>query len=407
MRTGVVWIGAILFAASLAVSTLVPSMVGYVAVLGVYVLFIGVLVATNRFAVVYHWVVVPMMLLIWAVFALTTALDPTRAGLLRLGAFTVITGINLFVIPTVIDRADLHDAIAYVAGALVLVGLPTVFVGTYTIAGVMISPWHTDLELLGIMLNIPTSVFDNPNYLSSVAAIGAVAAGASYTRSHTPLAAGLVGLNAFGVLLADGRAALLALVVASGLYVVYVLSGPTAMAALVVVGALAVVVGFAMVFDVVPGLSTITNTDLNGRRALWTAAYEAVLDRPAIGWGPGKDIAVLAKYMGSSVNATHNSYLRMFLISGVLGGGAYLVLTIATVIIGMRNARSETVFTFLLLVAFFIIQIFEGMTIFGLSLLSVLGALFVGYAQLLGASRQVVFDIRYSPSESIQDIISQ
>jgi O-antigen ligase len=403
MRTDVFWIASILLAASLAVSQLIPQMVGYVIVLGVYVLFVGTLIATDRFAVGYHWAVLLPMLLIWAVFVLTTALDPTRGGVLRLGAFTVITGVNLFVIPAVLDRTALHDAIAYIAGAFVLIGLPTVFIGAYGIAGFTITPHHTNFEFLGpgVVLNTPTSVFDNPNYLSSVAAIGAVAAGAKLGRSRALLATGLVGLNVIGVVLAGGRAGLLALVVAGVLYIIYHRLGRTAMATLVVLGALAVVVGFAMVFSIIPGPSTIANINLGDRRIIWRAVYEAVADRPVIGWGPGDDSELLAAYLRDSVDVTttHNSYLRVFLISGILGGGAYLALSISEVIIGVRRADSEAVFTFLLLVAFLIIQLFEGMTIFGLSLLSILGALFVGYVQSLGASRRVEFSVRNSYSK--------
>ena len=400
MRTDAAWAGTIILTASLAVSSLVPTMVGYIAVLVVYTLFVGALVATDRFAVVYHWAVVPPVLLIWVVFVLTTALDPTTAGLLRLGAFTVITGINLFVVPATLDQAAFHDVLAVTAGAFVLVGLPTAFIGSYEVAGLAVSPWHTDFELFSVTLNTPMSVFDNPNLLSSFAAIGAVAAGAKSVRSHRPLtvgaAVGLVGLNAFGVVLAGGRAALLALVVATGLYVVYRFFDSTVMAALVTLGALAVVVGFAMTFGIVPGPRTIMNVDLNGRRALWTAAYEAVLDRPAIGWGPGRDVVVLDNYMDSPANGTHNSYLRMFLISGVLGGGAYLVLTAIVVIVGFPTVRRETLFGFLLLSVFLILQLFSGMTIFGLSLLSILGSLFMGYSQLTDSGQKATFDVKQS-----------
>lgn len=399
-----IWILLIVLAASLTLSSLVPQMVGYVIVLGVYALFIGALVTTDHFAIVYHWAVVPMVLLIWAVFALTTVLDPTTAGVLRLGAFTVITGINLFVVPAVINRATFHDVLAYTAGAFVLIGLPTAFVGSYEITGVVISPWHTDFELLGVALNTPVSIFNNPNYLSGFAALGTVAAGASYTRSRAPLAAGLVGLNALGVVLAGGRAALLALVVAGGLYVTYRLFGPATMAVLVVVGALAIIVGFGMMFGIVPGPHTITNADLSGRRALWTAAYEAIRDRPAIGWGPGLDVTVLDNYMESSVNGTHNSYLRMFLISGVLGGGAYLILTAIAVVVGFPTTQRETLFGFMLLSIFLTIQLFAGITIFGLSLLSIIGALLVGYVQLSTGSRRMEFRFGALLTERISSI---
>ena len=383
MRTDVFWTASILLAASLAVSSLVPQMVGYVTVLGVYVAFVAWLVVTGRFTVVYHWAVATMVGLIWAVFALTTALAPTVAEMLRLGAFTVITGTNLFVVPAVIDRATFHDVLAYVASAFVLLGLPTAVGVSYGIDSLAITPWGTSRELFGIVIHTPMSIFDNPNYLSGVSAIGTVAAGAGYARSRTPLAAGLVGLNILGVVLAGGRAALLGLVATGGLYAVYRVRGRAAMAVVVALGSLAMVVGLGMAFGILPGPNAVAQINLGDRRATWTAAYEAVLDRPVIGWGPGNDSELLAGYLRDSVDVTttHNSYIRLFLISGILGGGAYLALSGAVIAIGAQNARSETVFTFLLLVMFLIFQIFEGMTIFGLSLLSTLGALFVGYVQ--------------------------
>ncbi|WP_273838470.1 O-antigen ligase family protein [Halococcus sp. PRR34] len=396
IRADTFWIGLLLLTSSLSVTTLIPELVGYVIILSAYMVFVGVLLVTDRFAVVYHWAIVPMIVLTWTVFALTTVLDPTGAGIIRLGAFVVITGINLFVVPAVIDRAALHDVIAYTAGVSILIGLPTVIFGAYEIAGLTISPWHTSHELFGISLNTLRSVFSNPNTLTGFSALGTVAAGAGFVRSHGALTAGLVGLNALGAYLASGRAGLLALIVAGVLYVVYRLLGRIALAGLVGAGALTVVAGFAMALGIVPGPSAVSHVDLSSRRAIWTAAYEAILNRPAIGWGPGKDKTVLARYIGESspVRGTHNSYIRMFLIGGLLGGGAYLAITISTVMIGLQNADSETLFTFLLLIMFLIMQIFEGMTIFGLSLFSTLGAFFVGYIQASSTiSKVVVFDI--------------
>lgn len=391
-QTDVLWTGLIILAASLTLSGFVPDIIGYTLVAFVYLAFVGVFIATDRFAIVYHWTIIPMVLLIWGVFVLTTMLDPTTAGMLRLGAFTVITGINLFVVPAVINRAVFHDVLACTAGAFVLIGLPTVLLGSYEIAGLTITSWDTTQTLAGVVLHTPVSIFDNPNYLSGFAAIGVVASGAMFVRSRRLLAVGAFGLNTLGVVLAGGRAALLALVAAGGLYIVYRLFGRTAMAGLVAFGAFGVVIGFAMVFAIIPGPDVIAQVNLGDRRATWSAAYEAVRSRPLLGWGPGNDAELLAGYLHNSVDVTttHNSYIRMFLISGVLGGGAYLVLTINTLVIGIRNARSETVFTILLLVAFLILQLFAGMTIFGLSLLSMLGALFVGYVQSSAPASKIV-----------------
>lgn len=383
LQSDTVWIVLIVLTASLTLSQFVPDMVGYVLTLCVYVAFIGSLIVTDRFAVVYHWAITPMILLIWALFALTTVIDPTAAGVLRFGAFTVITGVNLFVVPAIIERETFHSVLATTAGAAVLIGLPTVFLGSYEIAGFTIASWDTTRTLVGVVFHTPVSIFDNPNYLSGFAAMGVVASGAMFARLRTPLTVGVFGLNTLGVVLAGGRAALLALVAAGGLYVVYRLFGRAAMAGLVAFGALAVVVGFAMVFEIIPGPDAIAQVNLGDRRATWSAAYEAVRGRPLLGWGPGNDAELLADYLRDSVDVTttHNSYIRMFLISGVLGGGAYLVFSISAVAIGVQNARSETVFTVLLLVMFLVLQLFAGMTIFGLSLLSILGALFVGYVQ--------------------------
>ena len=383
LRADIGWSVLIILAASLTVSSLVSAMIGYVIVLGVYVAFIGWSIFTDQFAVVYHWAIALLLGVIWTVFAVTTALDPTGAGILRLAAFTVITGLNIFVIPAIIDETTLQNALAYTAGLFVSVGLPTVIIGTYGIGGIIVEPWNTSQEFFNIVIQTPVSIFDNPNYLSAAAALGTVAAGAKYRRSQTSLAAGLVGLNMLGVILAGGRAALLALVCTSGLYVVYRLYGRRATGVAVGLGALAVVVGFAMVFGLLPGPNLVADVNIGDRQATWTAAYKAVLDRPVLGWGPGDDSDLLADYLADSTDAytTHNSYIRLFLISGVLGGVAYLALSIAAIILGLRNQQSEPISTVLLLMMFLVLQLFSGATIFGLSLTSVLGALFVGYTQ--------------------------
>jgi len=260
--------------------------------------------------------------------------------------------------------------------------LLTVFIGTYGIGGLSIAPWHVSRDFFGVTVSTPLSIFDNPNYLAAFSTIGAIAAGDVYTRSRTPLVAGLIGLNALGVVLAGGRAALLALVVAGGLYIVYRFLGRSSMALCIGIGGIAVVAGFAMAFKLVPGPSVVANVDLSHRRIFWQGAYQAILSRPVFGWGPGNDIHVISQYVnGARVNATHNSYLRMYLISGVLGGGAYLLLSLAAVVSGLRNTRPRTVFVFLLLIVFLVLQLFAGMTMFGLSLLSMLGAMFIGYIQ--------------------------
>ena len=382
MRPDTVWSMLIVLAASLTVSSLVPRMIGYVVVSGVYALFVGVLLATDRFAVIYHWAFLPLVMTIWLVFALVTLLDPTGAGIVRLGAFVVITGINLFVVPAVLNRSAFCDTLSYLAGLFVLIGLLTVFIGTYGIGGLSIAPWHVSRDFFGVTVSTPLSIFDNPNYLAAFSTIGAIAAGDVYTRSRTPLVAGLIGLNALGVVLAGGRAALLALVVAGGLYIVYRFLGRSSMALCIGIGGIAVVAGFAMAFKLVPGPSVVANVDLSHRRIFWQGAYQAILSRPVFGWGPGNDIHVISQYVnGARVNATHNSYLRMYLISGVLGGGAYLLLSLAAVVSGLRNTRPRTVFVFLLLIVFLVLQLFAGMTMFGLSLLSMLGAMFIGYIQ--------------------------
>lgn len=390
------WILLILISSLLTVSTLVPQIIGYIFVIIIYIIFISNIIVTNRFTVIYHRIVLLLICIIWMVFLITTILDPNIGAVLRLGSFILITGINLFVIPAVIDRSIFHDALAYMAGGVALIGLPTAFLGSYGIGGLVISPWHTNYEIFGSIVNTPVSVFANPNYLAGFAAIGAVAAGAKYARSNSLFALGLLGINILTVILSNGRAALLSLIVVGFLYIIYYIYGRTTMAAFVGVGIIAGLIGFAMVLHIIPGPSTITQIHLGDRRTLWTAIYKATVDRPLLGWGPGNDQKILAEYIidPSIVNATHNSYLRMFLISGIVGGGAYLILSASIVIISLRNINSKSIFTFLLFIVFLIIQLFEGGTIFGLSLISTSGALFMGYLQSLDDESTITIQYR-------------
>ena len=126
----------------------------------------------------------------------------------------------------------------------------------------------------------------------------------------------------------------------------------------------------------------------NNRREWWRAAINAVENRPLFGYGLVDTPPILAEFGAPTPSGntfgTHNSYLRMFLQTGIFGGVLYLALC-GGVLVRSIGATSDGVAVsgvlLSLLGVFFTLQLFNGSTLFGLSLISLFGALSLGFNQ--------------------------
>jgi hypothetical protein len=386
---------------ALALSTFVSRQVGNIGVLAAYGVFFAVAVAANtdfrsrtfpdiRIPFQYHPALLYPVIVLWAVFIIGFALNPSFRALLRLGAFTVIPAITLFVVPAVISRKQAFRAIGILGAVSVTIALPSLVLGDYALFGFEIGQTldnqRTELTL-GFISQTPISFFDGISYFRVLATIGAVCAGALFVRDRGFWTGIACVLNLFGVFLGVGRATILGLVAAVILAIVYQIAGSKALAGATAVGVFAATVAFAVAAGVLPGPTAILQSVLGKRVGYWTAAYEAFVARPFLGWGLTDTTTVVSDYYSlndGSLTGIHNSYLRLFVIGGVVGGVAYLVLSASALLLAFRTVREHaplglTAYCFVVVVL--VIQLFTGGTIFGTNLSSILWALAIGYAQ--------------------------
>lgn len=362
------------------------------------VVFAGVLLwiwQDGSLAITFHPTILTGALLVWLALIGGFFDSPSTSGFLRLGAFVGISGVLLFVFPNMFAPADVYWAVACIGALFVLVSLPTTIVGELGPLGI----WSTG-TLFGVQYLIPTSVFDNPNLLGAIAAIGAVGAAGGLLSARTTIPrrrdtrmpthnviiiGALAGICVLGVVLSTGRAALLALVAGVGVLMFARWFGRNVTAVVAIIGGIVFVGLIGVAARLLPGPEMLQSIGLSGRGVIWQAVIRAVAERPLLGWGPGADGQVLAEFVPSDSRYVgynpHSSYFRMFFISGIIGGVGYLILCLSALRTALAGVTSRGATTAAMVVSIFLLLVFNGATLFGLHPMSVVGALTIGFAQ--------------------------
>lgn len=387
---------ALLIAACLTVVDGIPRLYTFVVFGAVFVTVLWWVWRNGSLTLAAHPTILAGTLLVWVALTIGFFRSPSAFGFLRLGAFVGVSGVLLFGFSNTFAPADVYRAIGWVGASFVVVSLPTIVVGELGPLGI----WQRD-TLFGVGYYIPTSVFNNPNTFGAIAVMGAVGAAGELLSARTTVpklrdvrtpvydaavAEALAGLCGVGVVLSAGRGAILALVVGVGVLLVIYGFGRNVAAVATVVGGLAFLMAIGTAAGLLPGPAVFERIDLSGRGILWQSALRAVVERPVFGWGPGAGEDVLAEFVPDDSRydgaAPHSSYIRMFFIGGLVGGIGYLVLSLGALRAALVDATPQGATTAAMLVAISVILVFEGVTIFGLSPVSVMGAFTVGFAQL-------------------------
>ena len=306
-----------------------------------------------------------------------SAMFPIAAGLTM--------GVNLFVVPRYVSRETFMWVLALLSGVVVLVGLNAYLAGQYTWFGLEVLLWDRtfSIPLLGTEVQYLQSFFANPNTLGLLAFAGAFVSLATAHRTlvfeSRPLAGALASalflVNAVGLYLSHSRASYLAAAVAGALYLSYVLVGRDyireTFVAIVVLLALALTALFLFRF-----------VNPSGRFVLWGAGIRAFLADPTlfgkgiVGTGELTAPYIEGRYRGHSV---HNSYIAVLLRAGIVGFAAYLVLTVGSIIDGVRKYDRVDVAALALAFGFAVHHMFETYTLLQHAMTAVLATLAFGY----------------------------
>jgi O-antigen ligase len=348
---------------------------------------------------------------LWLVFIAVALIHPSLAALKRAPAFIVFSAVFVLVVPAVLSIEAFGRASAYLGAAATLLSVPGMITGQPLFGSFEVSGWFLSAPVLSIIpllptggYFVPTAGFNTKNHLALLTLFGTLAGTAVLWRTYSPPSSLLpesqsrfsrrydywlamaVIVCAIGLVLARGQAALgtLALVIVlAGAYRLGDWRG-FAIAASMTAGAAAVGVVLAVF---APNLIAATGMGLSNRMEIWSATVRAIAARPIVGWGFAEPVRVLSLIAPSVSHPIHNSYLKLFFIGGLAGGVAYLAFLAGVLWCAVATLRtplyqeynlSRTVIPVAVML---FVHVFAGETIFGLSLTSVLSAVFVGYTQ--------------------------
>jgi O-antigen ligase len=395
-------------AACLTVVPSFPQTVGYLAVVGVTAVIVVTAIRANDGALpvrVHRAIALPLVLL-WLVFVAAALVHPSLAAFVRVPVFVVFSAAFVFVVPAVVPIEAFGRASAYVGAAVTLLSVPWMLTGRFPLSAYEIPSRFVNTHVPGFAAALP-----QVSYLVSTAAFGwltlfgTLAGAAVLRRTRSPpspaslrsqsgfgrrydrrLVAAVV-ICAIGLSLSRGRAALGTFALAAVLAGAYRFSGWRGFAATCLAAAGAAATGvIAAVFA--PDLIAATGVSLADRTETWSTVVQAVASRPVVGWGFVNPRRVLEVAYGS-----HNSYLRLFFMGGFPGGIAYLALLASVIWCAVTTLRVAPAHRYALdravipVAVLLFLHVFTGITVFGLSLNSVLSAIFVGYAQPTSAQR--------------------
>ena len=338
---------------------------------------------------------VAFAVMLFAIFTHLPALPAGSGGISYAMQAGFLLGLNLFVLPRYVSRDAFLWVVAVVSGVVMAASLPVYLVGEYALFGQPVRLWGTTFSppLLGTELPFLQSVFGNPNGTGVLAFAGTVCAATAAHRAYmgdtwTPasidvpvsplvvLGGLLTVVSGLGLFLSYSRTSWLATAVALGIYAATVSLGRDYLPHAVLAAGGAVVLFLLAIF------LSILPVGTNGRFVLWGGGLRAILDAASLlGGGMVSSSEVIAPYIEGQYRgySVHNSYLYMFLRAGLLGGAAYLLLTIGSVLDGAARRLDGEVGFVALAAGFAVHQLFESYTLYQFGIGSVLGALAVGY----------------------------
>jgi O-antigen ligase len=297
---------------------------------------------------------------------------PVTFNLKRLLTLFVILPANFYIVSSIVTLRQFFYTTSRIGmilvgvGLLPLIGLPTQF-GIFDL-----SVWGHFSEF---KIPIITSVFVNPNQLGFFTLVGAISAFGEQRITKSRASKIVLWINTLGLMLSHYRTGWVALLLALGLWYVFVLGGRDWLLFATVGGITSIGVGLALLFGILPGPDFLSEMSLNGRRELWITSVRAFQEKVFVGHG----------FLGTleAVGNPHNSYLRMFVSFGIIGGFLYTLLVISVTVGSARRTISNETWTLTaLLVAVLLIQLFNQLTFIGISMRSSMIAIIMGYYML-------------------------
>lgn len=384
-------IAGILF---ISIFTYTPSLrkIAYFSIIFLYILFI-ITFSTHKRRIVS--LKTPLLLFsviasiyIYHLFTLSSLFPLWESPLGRVPAFIVITGINLFLVPRVVNQWSFLSLMSLLSSIVVIVGFPTIFGASYEIWGLEITPWINQFYIwnpLGSPIEIYpiTSFFQRPNSMSRFILVGFLSSLSLADHQRNMINKLILSINGIGLVLAHSRATLIAGIIGVLIYLSFrrrrnLLPFLISVSIAFSIGIL-LLSFFLGLIEFVP-----REVNLTGRRILWRGTVEALKksSTPLFGVGPGITGQKIANYVSGHYSGgnPHNSYLRMFLTTGYIGGVAYFMLIFWPIVKGTWSVENRVAASMISIgISLSISQFFAAYSLFGLSGNSIPAAITFGY----------------------------
>ncbi|PHQ47377.1 hypothetical protein DJ68_02180 [Halorubrum sp. C3] len=325
---------------------------------------------------------------VFLLYMIGMTVSPSLTSSIRFFVFLSTVSICVLILPAHIDYSVFTDVVSKFTLLLVVLGVPASLFGTYSIGFVTVDSYASSQQIVftDFWYRPLTSILANPNYMGPLTVLGCLAAIERYSLTANRYYLLISFINGIGVYLTNSRNAQLGLAVGLAAIILvkymkyYILKIGILFGMGFIVAVFLAYMGFINAPDV------ITSISLRGRDVLWKAALSAVIERPFIGWGPAPTEQILSPFIQELSHLTHldltdrgvhNSYLRMYVTSGILGGTLYIVTFVYLLII---NSYYENKYIVGQLSSVVVMQIFSTASILGLSLTSLLWVLVLGYS---------------------------
>lgn len=298
----------------------------------------------------------------------------------------VLMGTGLFVIPRLVPERAFVSVVGRLGALAAALGLYAFVAGEFSVWVFDVRLWRGTFSppIVDAELAIIQSVFVNPNTLGAILFPAAIASAVELHRSFADtrpilapiVPAALVVVNWIALYLTNSRASQLSAAVALAIYLAYV-AGGRRMVPLAVVG-----VGVATVAFLAAVYFQLIDVNPGNRFTLWRASLRAILasSSPLVGEGLVAPGGVIGEYLpGGGGASPHNSYLSVFIRTGLLGGLAYLGLVVGSIAYGMVRYRTVNVAMLVLAFGWMVHQLFEVYTMFSWNGGSIFASLTFGY----------------------------
>jgi len=294
-----------------------------------------------------------------------------------IGSFTL-----LFILPQILNRDWFLRILVAISTLSIIIGLPAYVIEDYAIAGVNIDT-YTALEPLrqyDIFIPALASFWGDANAMSKMAVAGLVGSHYLYTHRKSTFRILLIALNGFGLFLANSKMGLIAVIVSYSVYFVYVSLGKKVTTVYLAISGAVGSIFFLMILAGI-GTETInTKVGFSGRTELWEAAVFTFFRHPFIGVGIHNVGEVISAYTSVGSLAPQNSYLRIFVAGGVIGGMSYIGIIISAVFGYLQKSYSKgDILTLCLLISFLLIQFTDTADPFGINKNSLILTTTLGY----------------------------